>query len=111
MGAVTRQFDMVHSDLDLHVNPAWWPIVFQVDGWFTGGSPNVYVNSRQAIRVGDGGVHIACCGPQTFVAATGSPNVFCNSVPLVRELDATLHCGLSPGSVNAGLCSPNVHAN
>lgn len=111
MPAVARQFDMVHSDLDLHVNPAFWPIIVPVDGWFLTGSPNVFVNSRAAIRVGDGGPHLACCGPNLFVAATGSPNVFCNSVPLVRERDATLHCGLSPGSVNAGLCSPNVSAN
>jgi uncharacterized Zn-binding protein involved in type VI secretion len=109
MPGLARQFDLVHSDADVH--GTGWPMVVPVDGWFTSGSPDVYVNSRPAVRVGDGGIHVACCGPNTFTAISGSPTVFINSLPAVRERDATLHCGLSPGTVNAGLVSPNTFAN
>ena len=109
MPGIARQFDLVHSDADVH--GVTFPIVVPVDGWFTAGSPNVYANSRPVVRVGDSGIHVACCGPNAFIAASGSPNVFANSLPVVRERDATLHCGLSPGSVNAGLVSPNIFAD
>jgi uncharacterized Zn-binding protein involved in type VI secretion len=39
------------------------------------GSPDVFVNQRAALRVGDAGVHAACCGPNTWVAIEGSPDV------------------------------------
>ena len=43
------------------------------------GSPDVNCNSRPALRVGDNGVHAACCGPNTWVAAAGSGTVFINN--------------------------------
>ena len=42
------------------------------------GSPNVNVNSRPALRVGDHGMHAACCGPNTWTASAGSGTVNIN---------------------------------
>lgn len=42
------------------------------------GSPDVNVNSRPALRVGDSGIHAACCGPNTWQAVQGAPSVFIN---------------------------------
>ena len=48
------------------------------------GSSNVLVNSRPAIRVGDPGIHAACCGPNKWNAKTGSASVLINSRPAHR---------------------------
>jgi uncharacterized Zn-binding protein involved in type VI secretion len=57
------------------------------------GSPDVYVNNRPAVRVGDTGVHAACCGPNTWTAAAGSSTVFVNNKPVHRMGDQDTHCG------------------
>lgn len=57
------------------------------------GSPDVFVNDRPALRIGDPGVHAACCGPNTWKAAKGSATVFINSKPAHRRTDQTTHCG------------------
>lgn len=57
------------------------------------GSPDVMVNSRRALRVGDNGIHAACCGPNTWVAAQGSGTVFINSMAAHRMNDKDTHCG------------------
>jgi uncharacterized Zn-binding protein involved in type VI secretion len=57
------------------------------------GSPNVNCNSRPALRVNDPGVHAACCGPNTWNAATGSGTVFINGLQAHRLGDTTAHCG------------------
>jgi uncharacterized Zn-binding protein involved in type VI secretion len=57
------------------------------------GSPTVNVNSRPAVRVGDSGVHAACCGPNTWKAAMGSGTVFINNKPAHRLNDMDTHCG------------------
>jgi uncharacterized Zn-binding protein involved in type VI secretion len=57
------------------------------------GSPNVNVNSRPAIRVGDPGIHAACCGPNTWTATKGSGTVFINNKPAHRMNDMDTHCG------------------
>lgn len=69
------------------------------------GSPNVFVNSRPAHRVGDAwGVH--CCGScHGGNAASGSPNVFVNGKPKCRIGDA-VSCG---SAMATG--SPNVFVN
>jgi len=72
------------------------------------GSSNVDINSLSAIRVGDPGIHAACCGPNTYNTDAGSPNVYVNSIKLVRQNDATAHCG-GRGSMIMG--SPNVLCN
>ncbi len=57
------------------------------------GSPNVLVNGKPALRVGDPGTHAACCGPNTWVAAKGSGTVLINSIPAHRLGDMDTHCG------------------
>ncbi len=57
------------------------------------GSADVLINGKPAVRMGDSGIHSACCGANTWVASQGSPNVFINGRPAVRIGDQTTHCG------------------
>lgn len=57
------------------------------------GSPDVWVNGLPALRVGDTGVHSACCGPNTWIATKGSPAVLINGMQAHRLLDEDQHCG------------------
>ena len=57
------------------------------------GSPNVYVNSKNALRVTDTGVHAACCGPNNWTASKGSATVFANGLASHRLNDQDTHCG------------------
>lgn len=69
-------------------------------------SPNVNINGRGALRVGDNGVHAACCGPNTWVAVKGSSTVFINGMASHRLDDMDQHCG-GIGRMIEG--SPNVN--
>lgn len=71
----------------------------------TSGSPNVFVNSKAATRVGDTGVHAGCCGPNTWKAVAGSATVFINGRAAHRKGDKDQHCG---GGGNMIEGSPNV---
>jgi uncharacterized Zn-binding protein involved in type VI secretion len=53
----------------------------------------VRVNSRPALRVGDPGVHAACCGPNTWEGQQGSGTVRINSKPAHRRGDSVKACG------------------
>ena len=72
------------------------------------GSPNVNANSLPALRLGDPGVHAACCDGNNWKTNAGSGTVFINSKAAVRKGDATQHCGGSgtmktgSGNVNTG---------
>lgn len=57
------------------------------------GSPDVMVNHRPALRVGDQGIHAACCGPNMWTATTGSATVLINHKPAHRLGDTDTHCG------------------
>jgi len=57
------------------------------------GSPNVLVNGKEAMRIGDPGKHSSCCGPNTWVVAGGSKTVFFNGIQAARVDDSTTHCG------------------
>ncbi|MBM4386627.1 MAG: PAAR domain-containing protein [Deltaproteobacteria bacterium] len=57
------------------------------------GSGDVFINSRPAVRVGDKGVHAACCGPNMWTAAKGSATVFINGKASHRKGDMDTHCG------------------
>ena len=57
------------------------------------GSPDVIINGKPALRVGDNGVHSTCCGANTWQTVAGSATVFINGRPAVRLGDATQHCG------------------
>lgn len=70
------------------------------------GSPNVNVNSRGALRVGDPGVQAVCCGPNNWTAALGSTSVFINGKPAHRLGDAISHAFINTGWLTTG--SPDV---
>ena len=57
------------------------------------GSPDVFVNSRPALRKDDLGIHAICCGPNMWQANAGSGTVFINGKAAHRRNDATKHCG------------------
>jgi len=57
------------------------------------GSTNVVVEGSAAMRIGDPGVHAACCGPNSWAVATGSSSVTINDIPAARLGDTTAHCG------------------
>jgi len=63
------------------------------EGPATSGSPNVYVNTKQALRVSDPGTHKKCCGSNKWNAKKGSSTVLINNLPAHRLGDATKHCG------------------
>lgn len=69
------------------------------------GSPNVLTNGLPSVRVGDSGVHAACCGPNKWNAKTGSRSVLINGRSAHRLADLVRHCG-GIGQTSAG--SPNV---
>ena len=46
-----------------------------------------------ALRIGDPGIHAACCGPNIWNATGGSGTVYINNIPAHRVGDATTHCG------------------
>lgn len=51
------------------------------------------VNSMPALRLGDSGVHAACCGPNTWNAIKGSATVMICGAPAHRLGDTDAHCG------------------
>lgn len=57
------------------------------------GSPNVAINRRSALRVGDSGAHASCCGSNKWNAKAGAPAVLINGRRVHRMGDATEHCG------------------
>lgn len=57
------------------------------------GSSNVNINGIPALRVGDQGIHGACCGGNTWEAVRGAKGVFINGRPAYRIGDASQHCG------------------
>ena len=73
------------------------------------GSNNVFINSKNAVRKNDRGIHAVCCGNNTYTADQGSNNVYVNSKPLVRMSDKTKHCGKTSGKFITS--SPNVSCN
>lgn len=104
MGIGTARFgDPVSCPICVH---GWTS--FPALGNFTAGSLTVYTNDRPTVRLGDGGVHVACMGPNTFVSTTGDPLTLVNDCPIVRGGDATLHCGINPGVVLPAFVSLNT---
>ena len=69
------------------------------------GSPDVMVNGLPALRDGDPGIHMVCCGPNTWKAVAGSGTVMFNGKPAHRaSKDMQQHCGgigkISKASLN-----------
>jgi uncharacterized Zn-binding protein involved in type VI secretion len=69
-----------------------------------GGSPDVNVNGRPALRIDDPGIHAACCALNMWNAKAGSSTVIINGKGAHRQGDATKHCGgmgnLTEGATN-----------
>lgn len=57
------------------------------------GSGDVVVEGSSALRIGDPGVHAACCGGNKWVVASGSTTVTINDIAAARLGDMTAHCG------------------
>lgn len=72
------------------------------------GSADVNVNGRAALRVGDPGVSVGCCGSRQWNAQVGSTTVFINGKGAHRQGDIVKHCGTTIGRLTSG--SPDVSA-
>ena len=104
MASLGRLGDLSQAMQDNHGCPGCpHPVV----GPAIAGSPDVNVNGRAALRVGDPGIHSACCGPNQWNALSGSSSVFINGKAAHRQGDNVKHCG-SLGRLTSG--SPNVSA-
>ncbi len=57
------------------------------------GSPNVFLSGLPAARVGDMGVHAACCDGNIYWIEEGDPSVLIDGKPAARKGDRTRHCG------------------
>ena len=64
-----------------------------VQGPIISASATVVIDGLGVARVGDTGVHAACCGPNTFKILKGDPNVLIDGKPAARVGDDTEHCG------------------
>ena len=97
-----RVSDLAQVPADAHGCPACpHPAV----GPAVSGSADVLTNGLPSLRVGDAGVHAACCGPNKWNAKTGSATVLINGRKAHRLSDMTKHCG-GIGQLIMG--SPNV---
>jgi uncharacterized Zn-binding protein involved in type VI secretion len=65
-------------------------------------SANVSIGGQPALRVGDMGIHAACCGPNTWIVQEGSGQVFINGSASVSIGDKTLHCSIGAGKMQTG---------
>ena len=97
-----RVSDLSMCPADAHGCPA---CPHPVDGHAVAGSNDVLTNNLPSVRVGDPGVHAACCGPNKWNAKTGSGTVLINGRPAHRLSDMVKHCG---GMGNTITGSPNV---
>lgn len=93
-----RLGDSSHAPVDAHGCPG---CPHNVKGPAVTGSADVLVNGRPALRMGDQGIHAACCGPNMWVAVMGSGTVLINGRPAHRKGDLDLHCG-GPGKLEEG---------
>lgn len=90
MPGAARIGDLSKAEADAHGCPA---CPHTVQGPAVMGSPNVLINNRPAVRVGDLGLHAACCGPNMWNAVKGSSTVLINGKPAHRKDDMDQHCG------------------
>ncbi|MBK9368589.1 MAG: PAAR domain-containing protein, partial [Deltaproteobacteria bacterium] len=77
--------------------------------------PNVLINGKAVLRIGDPGSHKVCCGSNSWIIAEGSSSVSVNDLPVARLGDSTLHCGgrgvLIQGSSNVNVGGGSVGLN
>ena len=90
MPPVSRVTDMAFNPVDAHYCPACpHPVI----GPAISGSPDTLVNGLAVLRIGDPGVHAACCNANMWVCMTGSGTVTVNDISVCRLGDLTAHCG------------------
>lgn len=83
--------DKAEAPLDVHGCPSCpHP---KVQGPAISASGNVMINGAPALRAGDHGIHMTCCGPNTWQVISGSGRVMVNGMAMVRKGDPTRHCG------------------
>jgi len=97
-----RLGDKSQAPVDAHGCPS---CPHSVVGPAVQGSPDVQVNNRPALRLGDMGIHAPCCGPNIWTAIKGSSTVLINNRLAHRMGDTDQHCG-GVGFLIEG--SPNV---
>ncbi len=100
--------DAVHCPADAHGCPS---CPHAVTGSIRTGSSTVLIGGRPAARVGDGGVHASCCGPNTFTITSGDPDLLIDGKPAARKGDKTKHCG-GVGTIvvsGTGMVPPRLH--
>lgn len=102
MPAASRLGDQSHCPNDSHGCKS---CPHAVTGPAVSGSPDVIINGKPALRLGDTGIHATCCGANTWQTVAGSATVFINGRPAVRQGDKSQHCG-GAGTVTEG--SPDV---
>jgi uncharacterized Zn-binding protein involved in type VI secretion len=90
MSGLARVGDKAMAESDSHGCPA---CPHTVIGPALTGSPTVMINHKPALRLGDAGVHAACCGSNDWQVVGGSQSVFIDGLPAARIGDATQHCG------------------
>ncbi|MDH5546859.1 MAG: hypothetical protein OEZ43_14800 [Gammaproteobacteria bacterium] len=90
MAGAARLGDKSHAPADVHGCPA---CAHPVTGPAVVGSADVLINNMPALRVGDKGIHAACCGSNTWQTTAGSGSVLINNLGAVRLGDSTQHCG------------------
>lgn len=90
VGRYARVGSIAKCPADAHGCPA---CPHPAQGPVISGSPTVMIRGSPAARVGDPGIHTACCGPNTFVIETGDPSVLIDGRPAARVGDQTKHCG------------------
>jgi uncharacterized Zn-binding protein involved in type VI secretion len=102
MKAQARIGDFALCEADFHGCPA---CAHRVEGPAIGGSSNVLINGLPAVRERDPGIHVGCCGTNTWESSGGSRTVFINGRAASRRSDPTRHCG-GTGQLTGG--SPDV---
>ncbi len=104
MAEMGRLGDQAEAQADGHKCPK---CPHSVKGPATQGSPDVFVNNMPALRIGDQGVHKACCGDNKWEAELGSGTVLINSKNAHRKGDVVKHCG-GPGELVEGSADVDV---
>ena len=103
---VARLFDRVDGWCN-HGNICCTHLVVGKCGTISGGSPNVFTNNLNTIRLNEVGRHASCCNINQFWNVQGNPTVLVNDRPIVRLTDVTRHCG---GWGKVTMASTNVFA-
>jgi uncharacterized Zn-binding protein involved in type VI secretion len=85
-----RVNSIAQCNADAHGCPA---CPHSVKGPVIQGSPNVFSGNMPAARVGDSGIHTACCGPNQYTIISGDSSVLINGRPAAVVGSQTQHCG------------------